>query len=411
MAWETKRIKDVIQLKARIGWKGLRSDEFQTKSYAYLVTGQDFNSAEIVWKDCYQIDKERYDEDPYIQLNNGDVLVTKDGTIGKVAMVNGLDKPACLNSGVFVLKQKKEFFKQKYLFWELSSNIFKEFIKKNTDGSTIQHLYQNVFDFMNLLIPPLETQQKIADYLDVKTQNIDRRIELLQKKKELYITLRKAIINEAVNGEGKDWKNCRMKDIGYLYSGLSGKSGEDFQDDENTNNKSFIPFTNIFNNDVINPQQLGHVIMLPDEEQNKVQKNDLFFLMSSEDYDGLGKNSLLKDDLEDTYLNSFCKGFRITAKNIYPEFLNYLLQSFDYRNKLKIEGKGFTRMNLKSEKVACFTIRYPDIQIQRNIVKMLDRKTKQIDDIIKNINYQTETLKTYRRALINEAVTGKLNIE
>ena len=149
MDWETKRIKDVIQLKARIGWKGLRSDEFQTKSYAYLVTEQDFNSAEIEWSECYQIDKERYEEDPYIQLENGDVLVTKDGTIGKVAMVAKLDKPACLNSGVFVLHQKKNYFLQKYLFWQLSSSVFKEFISKNSDGSTIQHLYQNVFDLMN----------------------------------------------------------------------------------------------------------------------------------------------------------------------------------------------------------------------------------------------------------------------
>ena len=100
----------------------MKSDEFKEESYAYLVTGQDFVGADIIWKKCYQIDKERYDEDPFIQLENGDLLVTKDGTIGKVAKVTGLDKPACLNSGIFVVKQIKGVFEQNYLYWTLVSN-------------------------------------------------------------------------------------------------------------------------------------------------------------------------------------------------------------------------------------------------------------------------------------------------
>ena len=105
--WDINKLFNLCTIKGRIGWKGLRSDEFKENSYAYLVTGQDFKSADIDWKKCYQIDKERYDEDPYIQLNEGDLLVTKDGSIGKIAKVGKLDKPACLNSGIFVLKQRK----------------------------------------------------------------------------------------------------------------------------------------------------------------------------------------------------------------------------------------------------------------------------------------------------------------
>ena len=76
--WEICRLKNACSLKGRIGWKGLRSEEFEQISYAYLVTGQDFHSAIIDWTKCYQISKERYDEDPYIQLSNGDLLITKD---------------------------------------------------------------------------------------------------------------------------------------------------------------------------------------------------------------------------------------------------------------------------------------------------------------------------------------------
>lgn len=102
--WETKKIKHLCYVKARVGWKGLKSDEFLTDGYSYLVTGSDFKNNSVEWSKCYHIDKERYEEDPYIQLQEEDLLITKDGTIGKLAIVNGLNKPACLNSGIFVVR-------------------------------------------------------------------------------------------------------------------------------------------------------------------------------------------------------------------------------------------------------------------------------------------------------------------
>lgn len=404
MNWEAKRIKDIVKVNE------LTLSDSTNPNY-------EFNYVDIGSIKQFKItDTEitSFFEAPSRArriIRKNDILVSTVRTYLKAITFIDFDPKDTIASTGFAVMTPKKIINPKFLSYAIEADYFIDDVIKDSVGTSYPAINSSKLEALSVILPPIETQRKIADYLDVRIMNIDKKIDLLQKKMEQYITLRKAIINEAVNHVGTDRKCCRMKDIGYLYSGLSGKSGGDFQDDENINNKSFIPFTNIFNNDVINPQQLGHVVMLPDEEQNKVKKNDLFFLMSSEDYDGLGKNSLLKDELEDTYLNSFCKGFRITSKIIYPDFLNYLLQSYDYRNKLKIEGKGFTRMNLKSEKIACFTIRFPEIQIQKNIVKMLNIKTKLIDDIIKNIDLQSDTLKTYRRAIINEAVTGKLNIE
>ena len=144
--WNIVRLKNDCSLKGRIGWNGLRSEEFEKESYAYLVTGQDFVSSDIDWSKCYQINKKRYDEDPCIQLENGDLLITKDGTIGKIAKVSNMDKPACLNSGIFVLKQKtRKEFVQGYLYWSLYSDVLKELNQYTSTGRTILHLYQNVF--------------------------------------------------------------------------------------------------------------------------------------------------------------------------------------------------------------------------------------------------------------------------
>lgn len=126
------------------------------------------------------------------------------------------------------------------------------------------------------------------------------------------------------------WGEKRMRFLGYLYGGLSGKSANDFNQLSHQENKSFIPFTNIANNLKIDIENLQMVVVSEDESQNKVQKGDLFFLMSSENYEDVGKSAVLTADLQETYLNSFCKGFRITDKNIVPEFLNYQLFSKPY---------------------------------------------------------------------------------
>lgn len=205
------------------------------------------------------------------------------------------------------------------------------------------------------------------------------------------------------------WGKVRLKDLGFLYGGLSGKSGDDFGQDGNENNKCFIPYTNILNNSIINPSQMGVVVIFEDEEQNQVKANDMFFLMSSEDYEGLGKSALLKEDLKETYLNSFCKGYRITSKNVFPEFLNYALNAFKYKIILQNEGKGFTRMNLKTEKISGYRLFLPPLTEQTAIANYLDEKTAQIDSRIALLNRKADLYRELRRSLINTTVTQGLN--
>lgn len=201
--WKQGRLKNYFHLHGRIGWNGLRSEEFQENSYAYLVTGQDFVSRDVNWSRCYQIRKERYDEDEYIQLKNGDILVTKDGTIGKVAVVSNLDKPACLNSGIFVVKQyePKQYYPD-FIYWLFVSPMLKTFNDfLNLGGTTIIHLYQNVFERMPMLLPPFDEQKAIAEYLNAKCTEIDNLISIKLSKIDSLKEYKKSIIYEYVTGK------------------------------------------------------------------------------------------------------------------------------------------------------------------------------------------------------------------
>jgi type I restriction enzyme, S subunit len=171
-SWNLSRIKYTTYVKGRIGWQGLRSEEFVDNG-PFLVTGTDFIDGKINWQTCYHVTEERYSEDTYIHLKNGDLLITKDGTIGKIAIVQGLQERATLNSGVFLTRQISKDCDTRYIYWLLNSKIFTNFIDYNKSGSTISHLFQNVFVEFLFPIPSITEQQAIATFLDRETEHID----------------------------------------------------------------------------------------------------------------------------------------------------------------------------------------------------------------------------------------------
>ena len=212
-----------------------------------------------------------------------------------------------------------------------------------------------------------------------------------------------------INKIPSNWDKSRIRMVGDLYGGLSGKKGSDFNDDNNLSNKPFIPFTNIFNNTYISKDHFQYVNIGEDENQNKVLKNDMFFLMSSESYEDLGKCSILIEDIEELYLNSFCKGFRVNNKKIYPLFMNYQLLGSLHKEMISIEGNGFTRINLRQDRLLDIPLFIPPINEQKQIVQFLDTKTELIDSLIEKTERKIELLKEKRTSLINETVTKGLN--
>lgn len=207
----------------------------------------------------------------------------------------------------------------------------------------------------------------------------------------------------------ENWKISKLKYLGNLYGGLTGKSGVDFNNDENPKNKPYIPYTNIFNNTYISKDHYHYVSIEEGENQNKVEKYDLFFLMSSETHKDLGKSCILIDDVDELYLNSFCKGYRVKNKNIHPLFLNYQILGHLHREMISIEGKGFTRINLRQDKINDLVVFYPPLQEQEQIVKYLDEKTSIIDKLISTKERKIELLKEQRTSLINQVITKGLN--
>lgn len=170
--WETKNIIETTYIKGRIGWEGLRADEFIEEG-PYLITGTDINNGKINWSKSYRISESRFNRSPNIHVKESDVLITKDGTIGKTAFVENCPKKVILNSGLFILRCKDESYINKYLFYILNSFYFDNFIRTSLGGSTIVHLYQRSFEKFRFPIPHKYEQEVIIRFIDELIRNIE----------------------------------------------------------------------------------------------------------------------------------------------------------------------------------------------------------------------------------------------
>lgn len=149
---------DYLYIKGRIGWKGLKKDEYLDESEYRIINGESLTATGIDWAKAGYISEERYIESPEIMLQEGDILISKDGTIGKIGYVNKLEKPTSVASGIFVVRNlKPEEVSTVFIYCLLNSDYFKSFIASRTEGSVIPHLYQK--DFVTLEIPLLTQEQ------------------------------------------------------------------------------------------------------------------------------------------------------------------------------------------------------------------------------------------------------------
>lgn len=185
-----KRFDETCTLHARIGWQRLTKAEYKMSGDYMLVTGTDFTpSNEVNYKSCVYVSKDRYVQDPKIQIKDGDVLITKDGTLGKVAQVNNLPMPATLNGGVFVVRPKDDSLLPRYIMYFLLSGHFQKVVEQQKTGSTISHLTQALFSRLLLPVPPLEVQREIVHILDsftLLTAELTAELTARKKQYEFY---------------------------------------------------------------------------------------------------------------------------------------------------------------------------------------------------------------------------------
>lgn len=414
-----KKIKYSSYVKGRVGWKGLTSAEYEIESDALLVTGTEFKKGLIDWSRCFQVNNYWYENDSFIQLRENDILITKDGTIGKIAIVKNLPKKATLNSGVFVVRPLKNIYEVEFMYWILNSNLFFEFIENIKIGSTINHLYQEAFENFSFPLPETEEQTKIVSFLNKKVSEIDTLISNKEKLIELLKEERTAIINNAVTkginpkvklvDSGIEWlgempEHWEVKKLKYITqrveTGITPPSLERKYFDEG-NIDWFTPGD--FNEKLyLNNSKRKVSDMALKEGVAKIFEPYSIFMVGIGAT--LGKLGIIMNRASaNQQINS------ITFNdNINPLFGLYFMISKSKDIISLSNASTLAILNQSQTKDIYFTI--PQRTEQDEIVKYIEIKTNKIDSTISKIEKEIELIQEYRTALISEAVTGKIDL-
>lgn len=418
--WVVERVKHNSYLKGRVGWKGLTSDEYLDDGFAYLVTGTDFRGRTISWAECYCVDRERYEDDPFIQLVDGDLLITKDGTIGKLTLVSGLDKPACLNSGIFLVRPTRAY-RTEFLYWVLGSKAFSRFCDLLSTGSTIQHLYQNVFENFAFPIPSEPEQAAIVAFLDREIAKIDTLIEEQRRLIVLLKEKRQAVIAHAVT-KGLD-PRAPMKDSGIEWLGEIPAHWEvgalkrhwsvtdckhitaEFVDDG-------IPLASIRE---VQSQFVDLSVAKRTTEQffdqlieggRKPEPGDLIFSRNAT----VGEVAQVAEWHPPFAMGQDVCLLKRRQADVCSDFMQLLLRSLVGETQLAnlMIGSTFKRVNV--EEIRNLVLPFPPVLEQRDIALSLLRHANAFADLSDEAERGIALLIERRAALISAAVTGKIDV-
>lgn len=299
------------------------------------------------------------------------------------------------------------------------------------NGRKFMYLSKNIrysltydeFSSINIPVPPIEEQERIADWLDVKCSEIDELVEVEHQMISDLEAYRQAVITEVVTHgleketkikpSGYDWIGSipytwqvrRLRSLGTTQNGIS-KDGAYFG-----KGNPFVNYGDVYNN-VFLPENPINLCNSSAEDQRiySVVYGDVFFTRTSETIEEIGFSSACRKTIPNSVFSGFLIRFRPKIQYLMPEYSGYYFRSKIHREYFVKEMNIVTRASLGQNLLKDLPVLIPPIEEQTAIADYLDAKCAEIDNLIKIKQEKIETLKQYRQSLIFEAVTGKTTI-
>ncbi len=308
----------------------------------------------------------------------------------------------CTNQSIAAIFPSKEHDSE-YLYQNLLSR-YEELRELSSGDGGRGGLNLTIIKNFSCAFPKLQEQNQIAEALLDVDSMISSLEKLIAKKK----AIKQGAMQELLIGKKRlpgftgEWKDFTIGKMGEFYSGLFGKSKKDFD----FGKARYITFLNVLSNVKIDTSILAPVDVRENESQNAVKKGDLFFNTSSETPEEVGMCAVLDEDLDNTYLNSFCFGFRLTDSNHNPLFLSYYLNSEIGRKIMSVLAQGATRYNLSKNNFAETIIRLPNKDEQTAIASILSDMDNEIEALKRKLN-KTRHVK---QGMMQQLLTGKIRL-
>ncbi|MGE8596435.1 restriction endonuclease subunit S [Bifidobacterium bifidum] len=332
-------------------------------------------------------------------LKEGDLLFARTGaSVGKTYLYRQFDGMVYF-AGFLIRARIGEGADPEFAYQATLTDAYKKYVAITSQRSGQPGVNAQEYADYQLMLPSKTEQQQIGMTL----RSLDSLITLHQRKYDKLVVFKKSMLEKMFPKDGESvpairfagftdpWEQRKLGNCGTTYSGLSGKTKEDF----GHGNARFVPYTNVFDNPLADTERLEAVEI--DSSQNKVAYGDVFFTVSSETPNEVGMSSVWLSDQDDVYLNSFCFGYRQDS-TFDPHYLAYMLRSSSIRSDLTLLAQGISRFNISKNKVMELSVAVPSAAEQKQIGQYFAR----LDDLITLHQRKLELLQNIKKSLLDK---------
>ena len=398
--WEVKNVSESCLIKARIGWQGLKKSEYMSSGDYLLITGTDFDNGQVNWKSCAYVSKARYEQDSNIKIRPQDILISKDGTIGKVAYLGMIPKAGTLNSGIFVIRANDRKIDQVFLSKIFMSFYFEEFLNRLVAGSTINHLYQKDFVKFCFPLPNSEEQTAIATALS----DVDSLISALTKKIEKKKAIKQGLMQQLLTGKKRlpgfcgDWIKKNVSSVSDIFRGGSPRPIENYI--VKSGGVNWIKIGDVDSSAKYIFRTNEQIIESGIQYSRFVHSGDLLLSNSM----SFGRPYILKTEgcIHDGWLV-----IQNYGKYFDKEFLYYLLGSDEVLKQYKSLAAGSSVLNPNKDIVGKVVLYFPpSISEQTAISNILS----DCDSEIAALEEKRDKYKEIKQGMMQQLLTGKIRL-
>lgn len=422
--WPVRPVGDVFYVKGRIGWRNLRRSDFCADG-PYLITGMHIrDTGAIDWEACFHIPQRRYEESPEIQVRVGDLVITKDGTIGKVARVDWLPGETSLNSHLFLVRPlHPEKCSVRFAFHVFASPVFGRFIDNQKSGSTLVGLGEAKFVKFLFPTPTIEEQRVVGGILDTVDTAIHETEAIIVKLKAVKQGLLHDLLTRGidVNGElrppqaeaphlykksplgwiPKEWDVVTLESLSKTVTSGSRDWARFYAD----SGALFVRIGNL-TREHINFRYESTIYVRPprnaDGQRTRLESGDILISITAD----LGIVGVVPDGLGEAYINQHIALVRPDIDVVNSRFIGHYLAgpiAQTYISKLNDAG---AKAGLNLPTIRGLVTAKPLRTEQDLIATRLD----EIDNRIQNAIAESAKLRELKAGLMDDLLTGRVRV-
>ncbi len=337
----------------------------------------------------------------YFSVEAGDYLISKRQIVhGANGIVPDNLDGAVVSNEYLVVTDSDDITARYWTVISIRPEMHKLFFVSSY-GVDIEKLVFDVTDWKNrtIVIPQITEQKNITDYF----QKLDALINQHKNKHDKLSNIKKAMLEKMFPKQGEtipeirfkgfsgEWEEAKLGEIGDTFTGLSGKTKDDFGHGQGR----FVTYLNVFSNAISNENSVEPIEI--DTNQNEVKKGDVFFTTSSETPEEVGMSSIWMSEIKNVYLNSFCFGYR-PKQQFDSYYLAYMLRSNSFREKIVFLAQGISRYNISKTKVMDIKVSIPCLSEQEKIGNYFQK----LDALINQHQQQIAKLNNIKQACLSK---------